>query len=485
MRILPVFGSALALLCTPALAPAPAFATPLHGIHVSQFRDYTSAEPFLDQAQLHRPWTNADRTPASVGADGWPLGNNVGRVISMFPVMPGTRSYTIIKKGEIKALSLRNVPVKFNGNRGTVTLTAPSDNTVQAKLDPAGTGPVSFVMVETSLLPRYQKGEIFRPDYIYWLKPFGMIRFKSWGDNDGAFPGLPARHAKDAALLSNMLGADMWWNIHRDMTEAQIVEEVRTIAATLDSKRKLVLEWSNESWGGIPNNYKYVKALGDPDEVYGLRSGQAARVVARITPRAQWALNGQWATPARFTKIMRGWDQSGAPRSLIRAWTVAPYIGISNKEEMQTVWKGFSDRNDVAGALAYLEQRRVARAPLFAQHKKLADSIGAELWAYEYNTSIYTQAPFISKEDRPAVTEFTGRVLHSREAAEIVRRMIHEGTAAGVRHWSFYDLAGPGSQYGFWGAIPNTGLKQPYPMMDMLLQEIGPAKVRERGAYPG
>ncbi|WP_294392019.1 hypothetical protein [uncultured Sphingomonas sp.] len=484
MKLLRLFACILGLFAAPVLA-APPPDTPLHGIHVQRLLDYTAAEPFLDQAQLHRDWTNADKTPAKVGADGWPLGDSAGQLTSMVPVLPGTRSYTIIKRGDIKALSIRNVPVKFDGDRGTVTLTGPVDFTAQAKLTPAGTGPVSFSMVETALLPRYEAGETFRPDYVYWLKPFGMIRFKSWGDSDNAFPGLAARHAKEAAQLANLLGADMWWNFHRDMTDAQITDEIRTINSTLSYKRKLVLEWSNESWGGISNNYNYVKARGNPDEVYGLRSGQAARVVAKVTGRARWALNGQFVNPARFAKVMKGWDQSGASRGLIRAWTIAPYIGIGSKEEMQSTWKGFSDRNDVAGALAFLEQRRKDRAPYFAQNKKLADSIGAELWAYEYNTSLYTQAPFIKDADRAAVTEFSGRVLYSKEAAEIVRRMIHDGTAAGVSHWSFYDLAGTGSQYGFWGAIPNTAVNEPFPVMDMLVREIGLNRVaKERGAFP-
>jgi hypothetical protein len=61
--------------------------------------------------------------------------------------------------------------------------------------------------------------------------------------------------------------------------------------------------------------------------------------------------------------------------------------------------------------------------------------------------------------------------MHDAEMADIEMQIIQDAFDAGVETFCYFQLSGPGSQYGIWGTMPHI-TQAPYPIYNRLLAGI-------------
>lgn len=467
------------------------------GINLGGVTYYTPEVPLIDRMRM----AGDPKGPCDPSTG---LAIAAGDVVRVVPLDPGTWDYVILFQGAVTKVSVNGAvkPPVIAGNRVTFTATRPDVN-FAAQMTVAASGPVtSLALVRADHEAAFLKGEIFNPDFLARVSPFKLIRTLDWDHTN--CPVYPAQRPlmTDAyfqdtrgsfalelgSLLCARIGAKRWAPIHHLMTDAQILDALQGMA-TCD----VDLEWGNEVWNGAmasrSNAFVRTQTMAraklinpqptDLIRYYGYRSGLLAKLAQQVSPRFKVKLCWQTSNGADdlIAAALAGWDESGAPRSLIAGYAVAPYIN-ANRGDGIAQMVALKQANDVDGFYKLVDAKRAERVAWMQATGASCTKAGLRFAAYEVNHSIIAAAPaIVDPATRDAFVAWVTPLAHSDRMADIVMQWVRDLEAAGVEEACFYQLTGGGSQYGQFGAIPHTS-KAPFPIYDRLVAKAAPGQVK-------
>jgi hypothetical protein len=425
-----------------------------------------------------------------------------GAVPRLVPLDPGTHDYVALFDANVSRLFVNGAvkPPVIAGNRATFTVALP-DGSIGAQHTIMATGPVKqFSVMRAEHEAAFLKGEIFNPDFLGRVAPFKSIRALDWhGTNADAYPAarpLPSNpyfYEKTGgfphefgAMLASRTGAKLWSTIHHLMTDQQIGEALHAMDAAAGGSR-IELEWSNEFGWTYHRTWAYAQAgarysvakpaTSDMLRYYGFRAGSLANIAGSVSKRFGINLSAQPSSqPDKvLAAILAGWDEAKAPRSLIAGFANEGYIDFNYPQASFAKLLQLQQANDVDGFYAFAQSLVPALAGSHKAAAVAAAAVGIPYKIYEYNASIYSQAPAIADATaRAAFIAWMAPIAHSDRMADIVMQAAQAAADAGAIEGNLWQLSGAGSQYGFWGAMPHVSLAA-YPIYDRLMKVIAPA----------
>jgi len=474
------------------------------GMNLGGITYYSPECPFIDRMRMAGdPLAKTGNASLPVGAFAadTALPSAAGAVPRVAMLDPGTHDYVILCDPTVAKVSVSGVPkaiVPADG-RATFTLTRP-DLGASVQVTVVSTGPVAkFVLMRADHEAAYLKGEVFNPDFIARVAPFAILRTLDWNvTNQDSFPDrrplltnayfTSARGGMPAELVGQFaakVGRPIWYPIHHLMTDAQMLDTFHALDRTAGSQ-KIRLEWSNEfgwtyhaKWAAQQASARYGMAKPQPTDIRrysAYRSGLMAKLAASVSDRFTVELCSQATSnnAATMAAMLAGWDESGAPRSLIAGYSNAGYLNFNYpKTELPALlalWKA----NDADGFYKSV----TAKIPvLAARHKAAADcwrTQGIAFDVYETDISITTSAPSMTDAaERAAFLAWLDPLVHSDRMADLIAQNAQAAFDAGARDVLHYQLTGTLTQFGVWGALPHIA-GTPYPLYDRLVKMARP-----------
>jgi hypothetical protein len=165
--------------------------------------------------------------------------------------------------------------------------------------------------------------------------------------------------------------------------------------------------------------------------------------------------------------MLAGWDESGAPRSLIAGYAISGYLNAASTDDTKAM-QAFQAANDVEGFFAFFEAKRIAKAAYFQAAGKACAAAGIPFKLYEWNQEIVGNAPNITDvSTRIAFVDWAAAIVHGERFADLLMRHAQAAEDAGCVEACFFNLAGDGGGSGIWGATPHVAC-DPYPIMAKL-----------------
>jgi hypothetical protein len=470
------------------------------GINLGGVNYYTTDDPFIDRmrmAQAPNPIANNIPMPPVDPLTGFPLAaGQLNRQIGLDPASTtDPRNYVLLCDANVASVRTPWGTMIPKDGRATIRITSSAGG---VGLGITATGPVAkFAFMRAEHEAAYLAGEVFNPEYIARVAPFPILRTLDWNatnfdveagvtsfpprrplPTDGYFSddrgGIPAEYV---AMLAKKTGATVWYPLHHLMPDF-VIGEIAAIFAKAGVR--VIFEFSNEFGWTYHRTWAFAQAAAksitptptyaDVLRWYGWRSGQLAKLVSSISPLFQVVLSSQASNGAsNLPPILKGWDETASPRSLIAGYANNSYLNLNG---ILPALLAAMDANDKAGFLA---AARTLLPALKARHvlaKKACDAAGTKLLVYEGGPSLYLRRVDLADDPRrAALLTFAGAIMHDAEMADIDMQIIQDAFDAGVETFCYFQLSGPGSQYGIWGTMPHI-TQAPYPIYDRLLAGI-------------
>lgn len=528
-------------------------ANPSLAMGLSGLSDWSSQQPFLDVMKTARPWIGhlpgqwggwTEEDLAAKGyldPNGWPraippeLSGIATLVLTDQPGPPLTtpRTYRLTYAGTgkltvsggVEKLYRRDNAIWFDTIPGTgnaVILTI-------EQTDPRGTGDHirDIEILRRDQIPAHDAGEIFNPDWLARISDLRALRFMDWMDTNNS----PAKDWSDRprpedhsytpkgapvevmVALANRIGADPWFTLPHQATDAYIRSFAEYVRDHLDPTLKANVEYSNEVWNWQFDQAHWADtqakarwgatAPGDAwIQFAGMRAAQMARIwddvfgaaastrlVKIISTQTGWQgletplLDAPlWVAedPAHNLPPARAFDAyaitgyfgyplgSDEKAALIRAWLTESRA----KAEADAAARGLTGeaaradaqthRFDLAVTRAAAElrdggvtgDRRGSIAELveqtFPYHAAVARAHGLRLVMYEGGTHVVGLGEQVND---PELTAFFTQLNYTPEMAALYTELLTGWKAAGGTLFNaFVDVSVPG-KWGSWGAL--------------------------------
>ncbi len=267
-------------------AAVPGVRNPRRALGLAGVSDWSVEQPFLDVMKTARPWVGhlpgqwggmeeADlRAAGALDAEGWPLRippaltgiatliltdlpEDAGGVAGRYEVAwDGRGELQIGGRAENVVLSPGHAGFDYRPGPGSVVLTL-------TETDPAD--PLRHIrVVRADRAALLAAGEIFNPDWLARIEGVKGLRFMDWlATNDSVLAtpdDLPrpsdyswARRGVPLEIviaLANRLQAEPWINVPHLADDALVRAMAGKVAAGLDPRLRVWVEYSNEMWNG-------------------------------------------------------------------------------------------------------------------------------------------------------------------------------------------------------------------------------------------
>lgn len=412
---------------TPAAAAAegppanPPLAMGLAGVN-----DWAAEQPFIDVMKTARPWTG--HLPGQWGgwdekqlaAGGWL--DEAGWLRAMPPELTSVSTLMLTEQDPASASLAGRYRLTWSG-KGSLRVEGRVANVVRKPgeiwfdytpgegfvlltidaTDPEKTGDYvrDIAVVKAENVDLHAAGAIFNPDWIARIEDLRALRFMDWmqtngskiaaweerplpGDYTWSWRGVPV---EVMVALANEVGADPWFTLPHQATDAHMRAFAEYVRDHLDPRRKAYVEYSNEVW-----NWTFEQS--------------------------------HWAAAA--AKARWGWSAGDD------AWM--QFVGMRGAQ-MATIWK------DVFGAAA--EDRLVAVVSTQTGWLGLEEPLlEAPLWVAEDPETNRAPAKYF---DAFGVTAYFGHRF-AKEKAPQVLDWIAESRAAAARAAEAKGLSGPAAK---------------------------------------
>ncbi|WP_121633036.1 calcium-binding protein [Tropicibacter alexandrii] len=523
----------------------PALAMGLNGIS-----DWSTQHPFLDLFKSSRPWvghlpgqwggvtTEELEAGGHLSPEGWPLSLPEGvealEAVLLTEQPEGATSlrgdYVLRYEGTGRIrLEGRAKRTRYDDGRITFFYEPGGDEGLVAvkitELDPSD--PIrNITIVREDMLPLYDGGAIFNPDWIEAVADLRALRFMDWMLTNGS-PiatwedrprmtdatwvrwGVPV---EVMIRLANKIGADPWFNMPHMADDAYIRAFAEAVEAGLDPRLKAYVEYSNEVWNRIFPQATWAEAQADAlwghsetgwMQFYGMRAAQVMdiwtevfdeddRLVRVVATHTGWpGLEEQiLVSPLGYLKLGKMAKES------FDAYAVTGYFGYEmGGEEMAQRMNDWLDQSEALATAAGEAQglRRVALrefvktaqfeaaiAPValalaegslrqlvdevFPYHAGIARKHGLRLVMYEGGTHVSGHGPRVD-DDR--LTAFFTAFNYTPEMAKLYEILLAGWEAAGGTLFNAFVDVAPASKWGSWGA--KRYLEDQNPRWDMLM----------------
>lgn len=347
-------------------------------------------------------------------------------------------------------------------------------------------------------------GEHFNPDWFDRIDDFRILRTHDWQWTN--FPSSvdwtrnnqtadQARWAADGlgmpyeliVEIANQTRSDLWINIPHTASDTYIRSAAAYVKAHLNPDLQVMIEFSNEYWTTIFNQYQYfidggAAAFGSADfaagQFYATRAAHMTDLFQQefgasasrlrptltvdnimfntgeaevmLTAPAHIAAGGQAPLDKGFEVIatdgyLSWWGPDPGTAAMIKGWMAQPD-------------QGFGAARDFL-----LNQLYTELLPSWQKGRALADKYGLEFMVYEGGTLLLNQVP----NPDPVITDFALRFTKSTELKAVYEATLAAWATVGTGPFAWYaDVGRPGpwGDYGHWKGITFT----PDPRTDVI-----------------
>lgn len=476
-----MFRTLFVLLLTTAAAPGAD--RPL-GLNLAGVTDWSTELVFVDAFKAARPWISqaegmgwGQGGPLELDAKGFVKrlapGQSAETLLFVdqqghYPagdylcLYDGTGEVGFGLAAEVKDRKPNRVVVAVHPDRGQVSIKL-------TKTDPAD--PVRNIRF---ILPgfdaTYDK-EPFHPSLLARLKGFACVRFMDLGrTNDSPVAAWADRttpaHCTQAdkagvaieyqLALVNAAGVDAWLCVPHKADDGYVRELAKLVKAKLDPKRKVYLEYSNETWNGQFQQARYCKEQGlklglskDAFQAQLRYSSQRSVELFKLfetefgKDRLVRVLAAQSANPWTGLQVL-GWQDAASHADAI---AIAPYFGHS---------LGSPKTADKVATMTPEQILADARKDLAENAKKIktyaeqAKQRGLVLIAYECGQHL---AGFGGAENNGRLTEAFHRANRHPGMAALYRDDLTQWFDAGGGLNCVFSSVGRYSKWGSWGLL--------------------------------
>ena len=554
-----ILAAALLLAALPAAAQEEGGQGFPLAVNLAPVRDWSSEQPFIDVMKTARRWIG--HKPGQWGGvsfeeldargifdeDGWPreipadLGS-VGTVV-LTDLPPRARvyagRYVLRFKGE-GIVEVSGAVRNTRYGKGQVAFDFVPGGMVNVKIqrtDPKRTGDHvrAITIVRQENEDAFQRGEIFNPLWRAHLDGFKALRFMDWMvTNDSGQQGWQGRPkvgdfsytrngvpAEVMIRLANELGAAAWFNMPHLSDEGYQRAFAGLVAARLDKRLRVYVEYSNEVWNWQFDQAEWAEARARArwgqkykgQDYYGMKTarmaeiwsevfaGERDRLVVVVATQAGWlglekaileaplwvAENpGATAPPHSYadayavTGYFGGFLGADQRRDLVRRW-LDDSLAQAEREGRQAGLTGAAldahiraHRYDAAttSAMAELqgptEGQRQDRDKtdtlgylldtMLPYHAAIARAYGLDLIVYEGGTHVVGLGAQIDDE---AITGFFTHLNYTPEMAALYDRLLNRWAALGGGLFALYSDVSVPSKWGSWGHMRYLGDANP------------------------
>lgn len=513
--------------------------TPSLGANLEAINYYSTALPLLDLMKGSSGWLPQNVTTYNTGenlnldANGYvtsipatadaPLYDRVGitLLLSNPAALPNTH-YVVLYQGEgtIQG-ALGTTVIASESTPGHLVVQAATDGSVQLQLlstDPNHTGNYIHDMhvVRQDLLPLYQSGLSFNPDFLSKSDNFHTLRFMDWMNTNQIFDhsgnpigydakvgwanvdnapllawadrpkmtdanwshGIPVEALVEAA---NRSGTDVWFNMPTNASDDYVRGFAQYVKDHLDPGLRIHVEYSNEVWNfGFPQSeyamaqaHKVLGPNGNWMEWYGMRTAQIGAIWKDTFGEPETGANPNGLVSVVFNTQLeyKGLETYGletaswkdANGTHIRAadyfdeYAVTGYYGniMSNDADVATVksWWSNPDGGYTAAINALAARIQSYNAPLYQYHAAEANAYGLSLVTYE--SGFGEQTPQSELND-PAYTNFLATLQRDPRIYAIEQANFAAFKAAGGTLYNNFEVIAAPSRFGSWGALESV-----------------------------
>ncbi len=429
-----LFLSLLATAPAATAQQAPGGSPDKFGVNLDDVIDFGTEWAFVDVFKQARPWISQDTgfggpwnngNPIATTAEGWPLlspGQAAGTLMcreinGKYPGGVYTCFYegtgTILFGNDASILSQVPGEIKVN--------VIPGNGGIYLKIDSSDTNdPIRNIRVVMPGFEDTYQTQPFHPRFLERLKPYGVIRFLRWQRiNDSPLANWSDRTLKTNYTqatpngvayeymieLCNKLGKDAWVHVPHLADDNFINQFATKLRDELDPNLHLYIEYSNEVWNNIYDQYDYAELNGLLAGYFTTNLWQSA--VSWYSERAVQMFDQFYAVfgasaPTRLTRVMGGMAAFTGPSEWALDFqnanlksdvlAIAPYFASSF---------GFPDQAPTT--LGWSLQQLLNEADMtitgevtqwITSNKAVADSRGVELVAAEGGQRMAAEGPF-------------------------------------------------------------------------------------------
>lgn len=476
-----MYRALLPLLLSAAVAPA---ADRPFGLNLAGVTDWSTELVFVDAFKTARPWVSqaegkpwGQGGPLEVDGNGFVKRLAPGQVAEALMLVDqqgrypagdylclydGAGEVSFGQAAEVKDRKPNRVVVAVQPERGLVSLKI-------TRTDPAD--PVRNIrFVLPGFEATYEK-EPFHPSLLARLKGFACARFMDWGrTNDSPVVAwadrTPQAYATQAAdrgvaveyqlALANAAGVDAWLCVPHKADDGYVRELAKLVKAKLDPKRKVYLEYSNETWNGQFAQARYCKEqgmkLGLAKDAYQAQlrySSQRSVEVFNLfeaefgKDRLVRVLAAQSANPWTGLQVV-SWQDAAKHADAI---AIAPYFGnsLGGPKTADKVAAMTPEQILAAARKDFPENAKKVKA-----YAELARQRGLTLVAYESGQHL---AGFQGAENNTRLTEVFHRANRHPAMAALYRDDLTQWFDNGGGLNCVFSSVGRYSKWGSWGLL--------------------------------
>jgi hypothetical protein len=487
-----------------AQLPNPGLAMGLAGI-----ADWSTEQPFIDLMKTARPWIghlpgqwggmDSAQIEASGALDpnGWPLRIPDGAerieafILTDQPAaatsLAGRYRLTYDGQGEVAVGGLAQ---NIDARPGQIWFSyAPGEGLVGISISATdAANPVrNIVVVKQELIPLFQAGAVFNPHWLAIVQDLRAVRFMDWMNTNGStqvhwsdrpLPGDYTYGRRGVPVevmvqLANEIGADPWFTLPHMADDAYVTAFATLVHDSLDPRRKVYAEYSNEIWNFIfpqtlwaQDQARALWGEGAGDDAWiqfaGLRAARVADLWAAVYA----------AEPDRLVRVIAthtGWmgleqpllnaplavaHGAAPPYHSFDAYAVSGYFGHDlGSDDMAGTLRGWiATGAPNATAAAYIRDGSLAEllTTIFPYHADVAAAHTLDLVMYEGGSHVTGMGAQV--EDAALTTFFTS-FNYSPEMADLYAELLAGWQdSGGTLFNAFVDVAAP-SKWGSWGAL--------------------------------
>jgi hypothetical protein len=333
-------------------------------------------------------------------------------------------------------------------------------------------------------------GERFDPDWLDRVDDFRVLRTHDWQSTnfpttvdwarnvetaDQANWGLAGRGMPYELLveMANETRSDLWINIPHTASDQYMREAAAYVKANLDPDLKLMVEFSNEYWTTIFDQYAYfqdggAREFGNADfaagQFYGTRAASMADIFAaefgadsnqlRPTLTVDSAMFNTGEAEVMLTapaSVALGGDQPVshdfdvlATDGYLSWWAPDPSTADMLRDWMTDADGGFGRARDFL-----IDQLNTELLPSWQKGRALADKYGLDFMVYEGGALLLNQ---VENAD-PVLTDFAIRFSQSVEMKQVYEAELAAWATVGTGPFAWYSdtgRPGPWGDYGMW-----------------------------------
>jgi hypothetical protein len=472
------------------------------GTNLTGIASWNPVWQFVDVFKSARPWISqcdgcgwGEGGDLDVSPDGWVMSlrdNQYAETVMLDGGIYPQGEYVLTYDGDGDIRFNFNSATIISQEQGRIVFTINGDYGLWVQI--RATNPQNPIRNIHVYMPTFEgTNAIFHPEFLASLDGFTVLRFMDWmATNNSTIVSWDERPKPTDAqwhengvpveimvALANTVDSDAWFNMPHMADDDYVRQFATYVRDHLNPKRRVYIEYSNETWNNQFSQAWYVieqgRALGlsDDDFQAGLfyhsqRAGEIFAIWEDVfggTERLVRVLAAQAANSWTGEQVLTYKDMYTRADAL----AIAPYFGgyLGDPQTIDMVLaRGVNGVLDEAHAHIAGEVRR-----WITDNVRIASQYGVELVAYEGGQHL---AGFFGAEGDERLTElFISANRHPRMGELYLEYLNQWSDLGGGVFMNFSHIASP-SQWGSWGILEyQTQPRADAPKYDAIMTYLG------------